>query len=430
MAERLDSSGRARRRVLIGAYACDPEEGSEPGVGWHWALQAARHGEVHVITRSNNRAAIERHLPGHHGPQPEFHYIDLPRPLRWLKKRTGTYGLIAYYYLWQIMLAIHARRLHRLHRYDLCHHVTFANDWLPSGLALLKKVPFVWGPVGGSTHRAPPEVEQGWLPDQQRYEKTRRLVQNFMIKLDPLLRLTARRATLTLPYTREAAAAPHLKGRRRVVTHIGMEPAGSVDTGRPMGGPLHLVTGGRLVHWKGHDLILEALGSLSAEDHEPVRLTITGNGPARPQLEGLAGDLGITGQVEFVGYLPTQSDVVDLVRSAHLYVLPTWRDGPPVAILEAMSVGTPPLCLSLGATDELVPEGTGLKVDPIPFATVADRIAQAIQWACSHRSELGEMGTSSAEHVRRHHDWQEIGVTIGEVYEEAASSGSGIRVSD
>ncbi len=49
-------------KVLISAYACEPNKGSEPEVGWQWALQMAKYHEVTVLTRTNNRAGIEREL--------------------------------------------------------------------------------------------------------------------------------------------------------------------------------------------------------------------------------------------------------------------------------------------------------------------------------------------------------------------------------
>ena len=49
-------------KVLISAYACEPNKGSEPEVGWQWALQMARYHDVTVLTRSNNRAGIEKEL--------------------------------------------------------------------------------------------------------------------------------------------------------------------------------------------------------------------------------------------------------------------------------------------------------------------------------------------------------------------------------
>ena len=52
---------RQGMKVLLSAYACEPNKGSEPAVGWNWALALTRRGyDVHVITRSNNRAPIKQ----------------------------------------------------------------------------------------------------------------------------------------------------------------------------------------------------------------------------------------------------------------------------------------------------------------------------------------------------------------------------------
>lgn len=386
-------------------------------------MQAARFADVHVVTRSNNEPAISKALKAIDGPQPTFHYLDLPGPIRWLKKRTGTYGLIVYYYLWQLRLWAMVRRLHRSQPFDILHHVTFANDWLPSGLALIPRTPFVWGPVGGSTHQAPPEVEASWRRAERRYETARRLMQKTIIAFDPLLRRTARRASLTLPYTHEAAQASHLTNPLLTLRHIGIEvdpPAATTDSDA-----FTIVTGGRLVHWKGQDLTMRAIAKAVELHGNKVRLLVTGDGPFRETLELLATELAIDPFVDFVGYLPTQHDVLDLIATADLYALPTWRDGPPVAILEAMAVGTPPLCLAIGATDELVPEGCGLKVEPFPVSTVETRMVEAIEWGIAHRPELREMGRQASEHVARVHAWDFIGDTIGEVYRTVLDDGDG-----
>lgn len=406
-------------RVLIEAYACDPFEGSEPAVGWNWSIQASRFAEVHVITRSNNRPAIERGSPA----GPKFHYVDLSAPLRRLKKKGGTFGLLAYYYLWQLKAARLAKRLHRQEPFDLIHHVTFANDWMPSGLASIPDRPFIWGPIGGSTHTAPPEVEEQWSPTARKYERRRRLMQRAVIRFDPLLRRTIRRTRLALPYTNEAATAPHLPERKRVVTHIGMDAPADPRWERPPEGPLRVATGGRLVHWKGHDLLLRAVALVLQNNPQSIEVTVTGSGPNREALAALVDELGIKESVRFSGRLPTQDDVVDLVKGAHLYALPTWRDGPPVAILEAMSVATPPLCLDLGATAELVPDGCGLKIRPEPLDSLVERIADGLKWALTERATLAGMGRSAAEHVATHHDWDEIGAAIGQIYQELAGDG-------
>ena len=45
--------------ILLSAYACEPNKGSEPGVGWSLAIEMSKHHNVWVITRDNNKSAIE-----------------------------------------------------------------------------------------------------------------------------------------------------------------------------------------------------------------------------------------------------------------------------------------------------------------------------------------------------------------------------------
>jgi len=74
------ASWRLDMKVLMSAYACEPNKGSEPGIGWNWVLETARLGhEVWVLTRANNRANIETEL----AKLPpiknlKFLYYDLP----------------------------------------------------------------------------------------------------------------------------------------------------------------------------------------------------------------------------------------------------------------------------------------------------------------------------------------------------------------
>src|SRR5207247_373562 len=134
-------------RILAFAYACEPGKGSEPEVGWLWSRMLARLGDVWVITRANNRPAIEARLPA--TPERDrlhFVFVDLPpRARRW---KRGQRGIRLYYLLWQVAALREARRLHAEQRFDLAWHLTLANAWLGS-VAPLLDIPLVYGPVGG-----------------------------------------------------------------------------------------------------------------------------------------------------------------------------------------------------------------------------------------------------------------------------------------
>ena len=76
-----------RKRILISAYGCEPHKGSEQGVGWHWCLEIARTADIVVITRSNNRNAVEAAVPDDLADRIEFEFYDLPRAIRRLKRK-------------------------------------------------------------------------------------------------------------------------------------------------------------------------------------------------------------------------------------------------------------------------------------------------------------------------------------------------------
>src|SRR5947207_10282860 len=112
-------------KILLSAYACEPNRGSEPGVGWNWALALRERGyDIHVLTRSNNRQAIElAQIP--QDSRLTFHYYDLPQRLRFWKHWPG--GIYLYYLLWQMGAFRVAKELHSTEQYSLVHHITFVS---------------------------------------------------------------------------------------------------------------------------------------------------------------------------------------------------------------------------------------------------------------------------------------------------------------
>src|SRR6185312_14803310 len=99
-------------KVLLSAFACEPNVGSEPEVGWKWAVHLAALGhDVWVLTREDSRSAIEEELVRLPHRPPRFVYLDLPVPAV-LRATTGPWAQRAYYALWQWRAARLAEDLH------------------------------------------------------------------------------------------------------------------------------------------------------------------------------------------------------------------------------------------------------------------------------------------------------------------------------
>ena len=86
---------KLQKKILLSAYACEPNKGSEPGVGWSWMKMISEIAEeLHVITRANNKDAIaSEYIP----ENVTIHYYDLPKYILCLKK--GLKGIYWYYFL-------------------------------------------------------------------------------------------------------------------------------------------------------------------------------------------------------------------------------------------------------------------------------------------------------------------------------------------
>ncbi len=119
----------------------------------------------------------------------------------------------------------------------------------------------------------------------------------------------------------------------------------------------------RLAPQKGHMDLLDAMARIVGEVPE-ARLLLAGEGPLRGELEGRAKQLGLNGQVLFLGRVE-RTELSNLLDQTDVCVLPSYWEGLPVALIEAMSAGKPIVASNVGGNPELVADGeNGLLVPP------------------------------------------------------------------
>jgi glycosyltransferase involved in cell wall biosynthesis len=401
-------------KVLLSAYACEPGKGSEPGVGWNWMRQIARFAEVWVITRLNNREAIEKALAEEPLPNVHWVYFDLPRWARFWKK--GQRGVHLYYYLWQVGIYFLARRLHRQVAFDLVHHVTFGNYWLPSFLALLP-VPFVWGPVGGG-ESAPWAFYRTFSHRGKIYEFLRDIAR-WIGEHDPFTRLTAKKASVVLAKASETAERVMQLGVKNVqllseVAFSITEIAELSSLSPHLNTPFRLISLGRLLHLKGFDLGFRAFARL-VQEFPDSEYWIVGDGPERKNLEQLARKLGIIDKVRFWGALP-RSEALKKLAESDVLVHPSLHDSGGWVCVEAMAAGRPVICLDLGGPALQVTEETGFKIPAYAPEQVIEDMAEAMKKLAQNSELRLRMGEEGRKRVWESFSWEQRGKEIQEIY--------------
>lgn len=401
-----------RLKILLSAYACEPGSGSEPGVGWNMACRMAAYHDVWVLTRSNNRQSIEREMERHPVHGLHFLYYDLPVWARWWK--WGQRGVQFYYYLWQIFLYRTVLQAHKNIGFDLGHHITFVRYWTPSFVSLLD-MPFLWGPVGGGESAPPPFFNS--FSFRGRFHESTRDIARWIGEHDPLVRMTARHvhtALATTPQTAERLERLKVK-RIQVRGESGLSRPELDFLGKLPAfpeGPFRFISIGRLLHWKGFNLGLEAF---AASDLPQAEFWIVGDGPEYEGLKRRAEELHIADRVRVCGRL-MREETLKMLGDSHVLVHPSLHDSGGWVCLEAMAAGKPVLCLRLGGPSVQVTKDTGWLIDAItPEQSIRD-LAESMKRCYTETEQYHRKSMNARIHVNEHFSWERKCQALSDLY--------------
>lgn len=162
-----------------------------------------------------------------------------------------------------------------------------------------------------------------------------------------------------------------------------------------LSGSKKVVYVGRLRRVKGLTVLLEAWAKLN--HHQNTRLIIAGDGDLRNELLENIQRLKISNSVELLGEI---SDIPGLLRDAYVYVQPSFQEGMPNSVLEAMAAGLPIVATEVSGNEDLVrPNDNGLLVP----AGDSDTLAAAIQQLLDNPVQANQMGIRSYQYAIKHY---------------------------
>lgn len=141
--------------------------------------------------------------------------------------------------------------------------------------------------------------------------------------------------------------------------------------------PFELLCVARLVPAKGHRVLLAALHHLVSNGRK-IRLRLAGDGPRREELQREVARLGLTQQIVFEGVV-NQSRIRELYNLADAFVLPSFAEGIPISLMEAMAMEVPCLSTFVGGIPELIRNNVdGILVMPSDYLGLAEAIDRLI----------------------------------------------------
>lgn len=396
-------------KVLMVAPECNPEWASVPLVGYKFYDETSKLVDITLVTHERNKAGLE----AVRGGRKIFYIAESPwlaRYYAWVTELTNRGGVNwpLYHMLTFPLYASFNRKVYRQFaaevragKYDIVHAITPMMPRFPVKLVkACKTTPFVLGPVNGG------------VPFPKGFEATARKEFahfNFLRALGrylvPGYRQTYTQASkilvgssYTLGMLKDMFGDP--KKCMELFYENGIDDSFRSATHKDFSasGSLNIVFVGRLVPYKGADMLLEGLARLPAELRAGVKLKMVGDGSERANLEAQCATSGLSAQVEFVGWVK-QEETRSYYQDADLFCFPSIREFGGAVALEAMACGLPCAVVNNGGIGEYVTDDNGYKMEPSSREHIVERISQILQQLIGSKNALQAKSSLCLERV-------------------------------
>lgn len=409
-----------RRKILVEAYTCAPDRGSEPGLGWNIVSRLGKDYEVFALVEEEKwRKEIETYCAAHPEETAHLHFRFIAKERHRLLRKIWPPSYYWYYRKWQKKALAEARRWDEEEHFDVVHHLTMAGFRAPGYLWQLGK-PFIWGPIGGLNntpwHLLPQLGVKGAL-----FFACRNLINSFEKRRNRDVRRAAAAAACILSSTEDGVADIRRFWKREAAYFCEL---GTDDTALMHQSPPHRADEPLRVAWVG---LLTARKALPFLLHalllctHPIELHVIGNGERRAAWEREARQCNAPHRIIFYGKVGHEA-VQSIIASCHAACITSVRDDTSTVTLEYLQHGLPVIALNHCGFGSVINETCGMRipVDTPPNAIIRS-IAEALDTLAANE-HLRNTLSSGAIARAGEFSWDKRMVQLHSIYEACSAS--------
>ena len=371
-----------RLKVLLCCYACDPGYGSEPGMGWNFASNIARHHDVHVLVEEEK---FKDKILAFSAENPEavrninFHF--LPKRRHRTLRKIWPPSYYWFYREWHKRALEYAKELDKTENFDLVHQITISGFREPGFLWKLGK-PFVWGPLGGFTDTPWCLMSSlGWKGAL--HFSIRNIVNYFHKRWGKRSQAAAAHSHTILTSTTQAVREIRDYWHREAIlmNEVGLETRHTVysPVEHPAGSPLRICWAGEHIPRKALDILLHAL----TQCKEKMELHVLSKGPRMQAWKALTHKLGLDDIVTFHGFVPRE-EAFHIMGTSHVFCITSIREDTSTVVFEAFRYGLPIIALNHCGFSTVINESCGVKIPITSRKQVIADYARHLDFLATH----------------------------------------------
>ncbi len=408
-------------KVLINAYACSPNMGSEPGMAWNWCVNLAKHCELFIITEEEFRDKIEAVVPTlPQGKNMLFYFNPVTSEVRQMCWNQGDWRFYKYYRQWQRRTLEIARKICAEQKIDILHQLNMIGYREPGLLWKINGPKFVWGPVGGM-ETMPIAYLKGTGIKTIAFNVIKNIINSLQYRYQPNVRSAVKRADAIIAATSgcQKKLQDYYHKQVYLINETGCEVNDFVHDSRFMvneSDEMNLLWVGKLDFRKQISLAIGVLGKLKDLD---IVLHVCGGGTEEQvqQMKALADTTGVSSKLNYHGMV-SHDEVQRLMRTSDMFLFTSIMEGTPHVVQEAIANHLPVICLDTCGQGDCLKEKCGVKVALSNPETSIVEMADAIRTLYNDRNKLKQLSDNCLR-ASKDMSWDSKIATMIEIYKNA-----------
>lgn len=346
--------------ILINAYACSPNMGSEPGMAWNWCVNLAKYCELHIITEGEFRNKIEEVLPTlPQGKNMHFYYNPVSEEIRRMCWNQGDWRFYKFYKEWQWKTYLIAKDICKNTHIDVLHQLNMIGFREPGYLWKIEDIQFIWGPVDAKESFPIAYLDGAGLKTKL-FMWLKNTITKFQLRYSRRVHLAAKRATFVISASSNSQLS--FKKYFNIDSPLLNETGCYVQDHPVMDKSEKEIFD---VLWVGKLDFRKQLGlairSIAEAKNKNIRIHIVGGGDNSSYL-ALSKILGLEKQCIWHGAV-SHSEVQKIMQNSDLFFFTSVAEGTPHVVLEAIANNLPVLCFNTCGQGDSVNSNVGIKIE-------------------------------------------------------------------